>query len=255
MADPTGTTTYTYTNRDQVSSKATPQGTLAYTYDLSANVALVVSSNANGTSVAYAWDADNRLSSVTDNRTNGVTNYSYDQTSRLAMMQYPNTVAHAFTYDDRDRPIGLSVSGTPGVLANYTQTFSPSSHKLSVAEGSGRDVNYGYDSIYRLLTENITGDPTATNKGSLAYSLDPVANRLSLTSTVAALTNQSSTNDAADRLASDTYDANGNTLSSSGNMFSYDFGDRLTQLNATVQMAYDGDGNRVVRTQSGSTTR
>ena len=95
--------------------KATPQGTLSYTYDLSGNVASVVSSNANGTSVAYAWDADNRLSSVTDNRTNGVTNYTYDQTSQFASMQYPNGVAHAFSYDDRDRPIS---STSPALWAS-----------------------------------------------------------------------------------------------------------------------------------------
>ena len=165
MTDPTGTTTYSYTNRDQVLSKATPQGALGYTYDLSSNVASVLSSNANGTSVVYAWDADNRLSSVTDSRTNGVTNYSYDQTSQLASMQYPNTVAHVFTYDDdRDRPIRLNVTGLLGTSKwNYTQTFDSSSHTLSAAEQSGRDTNYGYDSIYRLASESIAGDPTASN--------------------------------------------------------------------------------------------
>lgn len=46
-------------------------------------------SNANGTNVAYAWDADNRLSSVTDSRISGATNYTYDQTSQLSTLQYP----------------------------------------------------------------------------------------------------------------------------------------------------------------------
>ncbi|HEV2688177.1 MAG TPA: hypothetical protein VGV35_06475, partial [Bryobacteraceae bacterium] len=78
---------------------------------LSGNVASVVSSNANGTNVAYAWGADNRLSSVTDNRTNGVTNYTYNQTSQLASVQYPNAVAHASSYDNRDRTTNLNVNG------------------------------------------------------------------------------------------------------------------------------------------------
>ena len=76
MTDAGGVTQYTYTNRDQLASKATPQGTLNYTYDRTGNVASVVSSNVNGASVFYAWDADNRLSLVTDNRTTGVTTYS-----------------------------------------------------------------------------------------------------------------------------------------------------------------------------------
>ena len=255
MADPTGSTTYSYTNRDQVLSKATPQGTLSYTYDLSGNVASVVSSNANGTSVAYAWDADNRLSSVTDNRTSGVTTYNYDQTSQLSTLQYPNGVAHAFTYDNRDRPTILNVTGPLGVSLSYAQTFSPSGRKTNVTDQTGRETNYGYSSVYRLLSENIADDPTSTNNGALTYLLDPVGNRLSLTSTLAALSNQTNTFDADDRLASDTYDANGNTLTSSGHNLAYDFEDRLTQSDASVQMAYDGDGNRIVRTQGGSTTR
>ena len=218
-------------------------------------MASVISSNANGTSVAYAWDADNRLSSVADNRTNGVSNYSYDQTSQLSTMQYPIGVAHAFTYDNRDRPINLNVTGPLGLSLTYAQTFSPSGRKTNVTEQTGRDTNYGYSSVYRLLSENIAGDPTASNNGALAYILDPVGNRLSLTSTLAALPNQTLTYDADDRLSTDTYDANGNTLTSGGNTFAYDFEDRLTQFDSSVQMSYDGDGNRIVRTQGGSTTR
>lgn len=97
-----------------------------------------------------------------------------------------------------------------------------------------------------MLSENITGDPTAANNGALSYVLDPVGNRLSLTSTLAALPNQTFTYDSDDRLSADTYDANGNTLASGGNTFAYDFENRLIQFGSLVQMTYDGDGNRVV---------
>jgi YD repeat-containing protein len=73
MTDPSGTATYTYTNRDQVASKATPQGRLTYTYDIAGNVASTISSNANRTNLTYLWDANNRLSSVTDSRLAGAT--------------------------------------------------------------------------------------------------------------------------------------------------------------------------------------
>ena len=254
MTDPSGITTYGYTNRDQVASKATPQGALAYTYDLSGNVASAVSSNVNGTNVQYAWDADNRLQSVTDVRTSGVTNYTYDQTSMLATMGYPNGVVHTFGYDDRDRTISLNVTNGPASVASYAQTYSPSSHKLNATEANGRTPNYGYDSIYRLVTESISGDPTASNNGSLNYSLDPVGNRLALTSTLATVQSQSFTYDANDRFTSDTYDANGNTLSSGGVNYGYEFEDRLISTSTGVQIVYDGDGNRVSETSGGVTT-
>ena len=237
MTDPSGSTTCTYTNRDQVATKATPQGTLTYIYDLAGNVASTVSSNANGTSVSYAWDADNRLSSVTDSRLAGATTtYTYDATNQLSLMTYPNGVTHSYAYDTRDRVLTLN---------GYTQTFSPSGRKLSVTEASGRAANYSYDSIYRLLNETISGDPTAANNGALTYVLDPVGNRQSTASTLAALQAQSFTYDADDRISGDTFDANGNTITSNGVTYSYDFEDRLLSTSSGVTIVYDGDGNRV----------
>ena len=56
----------------------------------------------------------------------------------------------------------------------------------------------------------------AANNGSLSYILDAVANRTSLASTLAALSNQANVFDANDRLLADTSDVNGNTLASGG---------------------------------------
>jgi len=70
------------------------------------------------------------------------------------------------------------------------------------------------------------------------------------------LTNQSFSYDPDDRLESDTYDANGNTLTSAGSTFGYDFEDRPTTFNGgNVTMIYDGDGNRIVRTADGTASR
>jgi len=251
MTDAVGTTNYSYTARDQVLTKATPQGTLSYSYDLSGNVASVVSSNANGTNVAYAWDADNRLKSVTDNRTSGVTNYLYDETSQVKSFAYPNGVAHSFGYDSRDRTTSLSL----GAIANYVQSFSNSGHKTGVMELSGRAPSYQYDQTWRLTQETVSGDPVATNNGVLTYMLDPVGNRKSLASTLAALPNQSFAYDADDRLQSDTYDANGNTVASGGVNYSYEFEDRLVSTSNGVTIVYDGDGNRVSETIAGITTK
>jgi RHS repeat-associated protein len=256
MTDASGASSFTYDSRDRMKTKVTPQGTLTYTYDGASNVTRVVSSNANGTDVNYTFDANNRLATVVENRTAGTTTYSYDATNQLSSFAYPNGVGHVHTYDNRDRLTNVAVNGPSGVLVNYGQTFSPSSHKTVVNESSGRAVNYSYDSIYRLLNESITGNANSALNGALAYGLDPVGNRLSLTSTLAGIAAQTNTFDGNDRLVADTYDANGNTLASGGNTFGYEFEDRLTNYNAgAITYVYDGDGNRVARTEAGSTTR
>jgi RHS repeat-associated protein len=256
MTDASGASSFTYDSRDRMKTKVTPQGTLTYTYDGASNVTRVVSSNANGTDVNYTFDANNRLATVVDNRTAGTTTYTYDATNQVSGFAYPNGVGHVHTYDNRDRLTNVAVNGPSGVLATYGQTFSPSSHKTAVNESSGRAVNYSYDSIYRLLNESITGNANSALNGALAYGLDPVGNRLSLTSTLAGIAAQTNTFDSNDRLVADTYDANGNTLASGGNTFGYEFEDRLTNYNTgAITYVYEGDGNRVARTEAGSTTR
>jgi RHS repeat-associated protein len=76
-----------------------------------------------------------------------------------------------------------------------------------------------------------------------------------LTPTLAALQAQSFTYDANDRISGDTFDANGNTLTSGGVTYTYDFADRLVGTSTGVQIVYDGDGNRAAETAGGTTTK
>ena len=65
MTDATGTTNYSsYDNRERLKTKATPEGTLSYTYDAHGNLLTLASSNANGASMTYTYDALNRLASA-----------------------------------------------------------------------------------------------------------------------------------------------------------------------------------------------
>jgi RHS repeat-associated protein len=124
-------------------------------------------------------------------------------------------------------------------------------------ESSGRTVNWTYDNIDRLTNEAVSLDPHSKN-GSVAYGMDPVGNRQSQTSTLPGIATVNFTYDANDRiLSTETYDSNGNTLTSGGKTFNYDFANRLKSVTAaagTVTMVYDGDGNRVAKTMSGVTT-
>ncbi len=104
--------------------------------------------------------------------------------------------------------------------------------------------------------ETVAGDPSAPASGSVNYSYDPVGNRLSRVSTLAAILSSTSVYDANDRLTSDAYDANGNTRAGNGSTYTYDFEDRLRSVNGgAVRVVYDGDGNRASKTVGGVTTR
>jgi YD repeat-containing protein len=122
-----------------------------------------------------------------------------------------------------------------------------------VTELSGRTAPYGYDNFYRLTSESIAGDPGGQN-GSIAYTYDPVGNRTQQTSTIPAISSGGFGYDTDDRLSSDVYDADGNTVNSGGVASVYDFENRLIQKSG-VTMVYDGNGERVAKTVAGVTTK
>jgi YD repeat-containing protein len=147
-------------------------------------------------------------------------------------------------------------SSTP--IASYAYTLDAAGHRTAVTELSGRTVNYAYDNLYRLTSETIacggTGTP-ACAPGTVSYTYDPVGNRAQMTSTLAAIPAGNFFYDANDRFTTgDTYDANGNTISSGGTTNVYDFENHLIQKDAGVTIVYDGDGNRVSKTVAGVTT-
>jgi len=258
MTDASGVTTYTYDLRNRLQAKATPEGTLTYTYDASGNVASIDSSNTNGTSVAYAWDAADQLRTVTDNRLGGMTTAAHTATGRPFTLSQPNGVGVTYTYDSLDRVTSmLWQKGTNPGFASFGYGYNLRGQRASSTDVTGREAAYGYDDASRLTSEIITGDLSGPSaNGALTYAIDPVGNRSSRTSTLAALGPQSSSYDPNDELTTDGYDLDGNTTSSGGHMYGYDFENRLTSKDGgEVTLVYDGDGNRVAKTAGGVTTQ
>src|SRR5262249_16209010 len=213
-----------------------------------------------GPAMTYGYDELNRLSTVTD--ASGVTNYSYDEVGNLAGYAYPNGVSTSYVYDALNRLTSMSSTcgtGTPAFapaspISSYTYTLGPAGNRLSVAELSGRTVNYGYDDLYRLTSETVTGDPAGKN-GVASYTFDNVGNRLQRTSTLPGVVATGLLNyDANDRTTTNPYDANGNLLNSGTGTNVYDFENHMVQAGG-VKLTYDGDGNRVSETVSGITTK
>ncbi len=258
MLDASGTTTYTYDSRDRLLTKATPEGTLTYSYDPSGNLAHIASSNANGTSVGYVWDAANQLVSLTDDRLAGMTTAAYTATGQPSNFSQPNGVAVTYAYDSLDRVLSMAWNkGTDPAFAGWAYTYSTRGQRLSSTDLHGREAAYGYDVASRLTSETVTGDSNgATGNGEVTYAIDPAGNRSSRTSALAALSAQSFTYDANDQVTSDEYDSNGNTTASDGHTYAYDFENRLVSKDGgAVTIVYDGDGNRVRKTVGGIATQ
>ena len=256
MTDATGTTNYTYNNRDRLTEKATPQGTLKYTYTANGSLAGLQSNHANGIDLAYDYDSLNRLAKVADRQINGETTYSYDTVGNLAGYVYPNGVETAYTYNALNRLAEMQVKKGTTDLARYSYTLGPTGNRTQVQELGGRTVQYAYDDLYRLVKETISGAVQPNQNGEIGYGYDLVGNRLQRTSTVAGIANQSFTYDANDRLNTESYDANSSTIGSDGKTYGYDFENHLTEMNSgEVGIVYDGDGNRVAKIVGGVTTQ
>src|SRR6266849_4088734 len=153
----------------------------------------------------------------------------------------------------------LMLGSVPAMEAQVSASITgivtdASGHRLSVSELSGRTVNYGYDNLYRLTSETIASDPSGIN-GAVNYTYDAVGNRKQITSTLAPIPAGLWNYDADDRFtAGDTYDANGNTVTSGGIANVYDFENHLMQQGG-ISIVYDGDGNRVQKTVAGVITQ
>ena len=215
-------------------------------------MASIQSSNTNGASVGYTYDDLNRLSTVVDNRLpgNNTTTYTYDPASNLATVNYANGVQSVMTYDALNRITGLATQNT-----GYVYQRGATGTLTSATELSGRTLNWTYDGIYRLTNETISSDPS-NNNGTSSYSLDPVGNRLAESTTLPDMSSGSFGYNADDEVNTETYDANGNKLSTGGKTFAYDAENHLTSMNSgAVTIIYDGDGNRVSKTVGGVTTQ
>jgi RHS repeat-associated protein len=245
-------------NQHQLITKATPEGTLSYTYFPTGKVETIQSSNAHGVSAAYTWDDQNRLSTVADNNLPGqnTTAYTYDNASNVATVKTPNGLTSTFTYDALNRLTELS---TPPV-ADYKYTLGLTGNRASATEQSGRALQWSYDNIYRLTGETIVGDPANNggDNGSAAYTLDPVGNRTSATSTLSGIDPIAGSYNPNDQLSSESYDANGNVLSTGGMSYTYDSENHMLTASGngkSISMIYDAFGNRVAKTVNGVTTQ
>jgi RHS repeat-associated protein len=213
----------------------------------------------------------NRLSSVSDAHLGCCATYGYDAAGRIQSLANPNGINNTCQYDSLNHLTNITALNSQSALvAEYTYTYSAAGRRLTAAENIAttngvRTINrlYTYDANYRLTGESIaaTGPVSLPGNSSIGYTYDHMGNRLSRVSTLSQVPTASYNYDVDDRLTSDSYDNNGNTVSGHvlANQASvsdqYDFENRLiNRNNGQVTLAYDADGNRMSKTVNGVTT-
>ncbi len=256
MSDPSGTTSYSYDNRDRLLLKGIswnngPSVSLNYLYDANGNVSNIWSSTPNGVNLAYGYDPLSRLTNVLANG-NVAAGYTFDNVGNLQSLRYGNGVTNFYQYDSLNRLTTMvwRTNGTP--IASFAYTLGTAGNRTALSETVStltRNYTWQYDNLYRLTNEFIN------TAGNLGYGYDPVGNRTNRQSSVSQLPTASYAYNTNDWLTSDQYDANGNTTNSAGVPYRYNVENQLLDYNnGAVTLGYNGDGIRVVKNVGGQVT-
>jgi len=208
--------------------------------------------------MSYTYDTLNRLSTVVDNNLpagQNTTTYAYDTASNLVTVTDPNQLQSTIQYDSLNRLTALNTAPpNSSPVAGYSYTLGATGNRTGATEQNNRTLTWNYDGIYRLTSEAVQ-DPSGAN-GEVEYTLDPVGNRTSVNSSLPGVQSVSLNSfNLDDWLSPETYDANGNTLTTGGKTFAYDSENHLVSMKGgAVTMIYDAFGNRVAKKVGNVTT-
>jgi len=223
---------------------------LTYRWDKADRLTGVRSSNTDGLDVAYAYDAANRLTSVSDTRF-GTQQYAYDAVGRRTESLSPNGVKSLLTYNDMDRVERMQTgraaadSGLGTVYQDFNYTYTPTGQLESIASLGGGLASYEYDAGDRLTKETLVpGSNDHFAGGSVSYSYDAAGNMLGRTSSLPGVTSESWTYDATNQRSSESYDDHGDLSNGTDYNFLHQ---SLNNAAKNLEYIVNGDGVRVGR--------
>ena len=251
---PKGSESHSWDNRGlEVQTSRTVDGitkTLQHSYDSLGRVSSLT--YPDGEQITYNYDAQGRLSSVSDY----VTAMNWSSTGQLLAMEYANGTVNTFNYNAERRWLNSAqVQGPSSTLYQASYNYDAAARVISMASTthSLMNVNYGYDALNRLT--QVSG----AQQQQFAY--DALGN-MTFNSTVGNY--QYGQNGAGPHAVTQAgnntyaYDANGNLLSGGGRSLTWDAENQLktvTQTGITTSFVYDADGKRIKKTSLQNTTR
>jgi RHS repeat-associated protein len=224
-----------------------------YTYDFNGNRVSMVDPTGLTT---YAYDALNRLTSITNNKGH-VTSFTYDALGRRTSMTHANGVVTNYTYDAASQLTRLAHQSGATLINSFDYTYDKVGNRKSKTSRDGLH-DYIYDTLNRLTQAT---NPLPTNPLE-TFNFDPVGNRINSNQ------NGSSTFNQANQLLEDAnftyqYDNNGNQTRKTAKVggaitiYEYDAENKLARVmtpSNTANYKYDGLGRRVEKEVSAGIT-
>jgi RHS repeat-associated protein len=265
MTDASGTTAWSFDTVGRVAATrktlngVTKQANFAYNLDGTVKTL----QDFGGTTLTYAYSPVGLQTGVSDGAGNTyAASGVYDAAGQLAALTHQLTSSSAVLqrtlgYNSLLQPNTIvAKSGSTNIQSltlGYGTAGQNNGNIATIANGMdtshGRDQTYTYDTLNRVYTG---GD---TSHWGEQYGYDNWGNMLSKTvtrgtGTAFTVSDPNGTN----QLSNQTYDNAGNVvLDQQGNHFSYDAEGRII-TGGTGTYTYDGDGNRVVKTNGSATT-
>ena len=265
LNDPLGrTTSYTYDQRNHVSTITNPVGSLQILYDASGN--LIQKQYADGTTVGYNYDDDNRVTGGNGVSlaydaagrivaSNGLTT-SRDALGRIASITYGAGSVN-YMYDSR----GLLATISDWVGGATNLTYDDARRLVSITRPNGVTTQYTYDKDGRRAS--ITDTAGGNTLASIALRRDALGRVVSSDRNLPQVPMISPGAlplgyDAAHQIAGFNYDGMGRLVNGDVNStYTWDQASRLTsysRADGSASFTYDDFGQRISRTGADGTT-
>lgn len=263
MSDGTGYTAWSFNPLGQVTATrktlngVTKQANFTYNSDGTLNTL----QDFGGTTFTYAYTGAGLPSAITDQTgfnwaTNGTYNAAGQLTGLNNQLTIPYPIIRTITYNNRLQPASIEaqVDGYAQQILDYTYG-SPGQNNgnvLSIQNGmdgtGGRNQSFGYDNLNRVIS---AGDAAHWGEN---YTYDAWGNMTAKTITRGTGYSFSVTASTNNQLSNLSYDAAGEvTTDQLGNSYTYNAEGRIVSV-GSANYAYDGDGNRVVKSDGSGTT-
>jgi RHS repeat-associated protein len=235
---------------------------------------LTSTTDADGRTITYGYDAIGEKTSETWVGGNYTATYQYNGAGQLTEASDPFST-YTYTYDADGRETSVSNAGTPNVPAvTLTYTYDNYGNRTSLSDSLGAEISYAYDNDQRMVMLGLymTSNHSLTLDATVApsYNAGSLVTGLSLTATGGNAITSSMGYDKANELTNITDTVGSTTLAnytygynaasqltsyqdnnSSSLTYGYDANGELTSATGTlngsnysVSYSYDANGNR-----------